>query len=63
MGKKISYDSGDSGSKKYKRGYAGTYGGVCVSRDLEPGVRRSVFVGVFCRNVDLVVVKVLSRLM
>jgi hypothetical protein len=42
---------GDSTSKKYKQGYDGTYGesgGVCVWK--ESGVRRSLYVGAFGRN-------------
>jgi hypothetical protein len=41
---KLSSEGGDSGSKKYKRGCGGVYGGsggVCVWQ--ESGVRRSVF--------------------
>jgi hypothetical protein len=37
---KLSFDGGDFVMEKYKVGYGGTYGGICIWR--EPGVSHSV---------------------
>jgi hypothetical protein len=54
---KLSSDSGDSGSKKCKRGYVGTSDGVWQS--LETGSQYCV--GAFGRNLALVTMKIFSH--
>jgi hypothetical protein len=58
---KLSFDVGDSGNKKYKRGYGGTYEGVCRSLHLS-GVMLLVLSWCVWQNVASVAVRMFSLL-
>jgi hypothetical protein len=64
--RKVSFDGGDSGSKKCKWGYGDAYGGVwqslCLAGVWNPASGSQFYVGAFSRNLVSVAVKMFSQL-